>query len=1158
MKIRRLTILRMPGFEHDDKRRPAYDGLAAGCNLIVGGNGSGKTTTALAVRGLLWPESIEDKQAHLTSEWESPRGILTLEIDGRERRAQLDGVDCDYPVMPVDKVLADCYTITVDNLFLPGGTDRELAGRVSRELAGGIDFAAVLDKDPFRHKRSRGRDEARRAGEARRELHELKREQKQLQRAKDDLPHLQRRCADAKKAAQSLEQLQIAIELREKDRVIAAYEDSLASFDPAMEKLNGTESKTLERIKNDIAAVRQQLDEARQRLHTEQERREACEFGDCEPPDEKTIEEHRDRVRLARAQEGIIRQLEADLAADRERLAAAENKLTELGDPQRLAEFNPADLDRIDSLHRESSRKKAEFDRLATERGLLQSQIEKLRASAGKENDLGEATRLLREWLRLPAGVRTAPKGLQQWLVPLGAAATSLTVIVLAVRSPLFLLLLVPLALVFFGWFAARPGDLPDDRRRTQIEDECRRLACVGLRRFDTVLVQDTLKRLEQEKERLAASAEQSRLKQEMLADNESRLGRVNEEVKDCERRWQGLGMRLGTGEEHSPAAMVLLVEGLRAYRKARADLSAGKGALDERKTQIAKILGPLGSFLKSYGYAESSDTSRAKADGEDLARRAQEYHLAGNAIVEAQKHADRQEHIITEMQERLVELYRDACVEFGNERELLSRYGKIDEFREIRQALHDARTERKALAGRFGGDPGWIELLAPELDSLRQKFENEANQYDERLKEIQSLEDEIDSAGREQVMELALESYRQALESLREAGECEIFAVAGRFLLDRAKATYIRESRPEILDRADKLFSLFTLGRLSLGFDEDSSQFRAFDETKRVGKGIDALSRGEKTQLLLAIRVAFAQREEKGARLPLVLDEALIESDPERFRATATSMLRLSTKEGRQVFYLTSRPGDALAWSHIASAEGLGETKTFNLDELAVQRRALAAPLSAALPPVPSPNGMSMTDYAILLAAPAFDPVEPVGRLHLCHLLENPESLYDLLRIGIREWGQLRRLMKSADIEKKFLTRENISRVLAKAEFHEQVATVWATGRGKPLSAEVICEAGIISATFENRVVKRARKLGNDARTLIASLRDEPFKRFNQEYTDRLEEYLIEHGYIDNRPRLSPRDSVAQVVSSMSERLAAGLLSEDLLREITTRVFGA
>ncbi len=1157
MKIRRLTILRMPGFEYDDKRGPIYDDLSEGCNLIVGGNGSGKTTTALAIRGLLWPDDIQDKRVRLTSVWASAAGSLRLEIDGKDRRAQLDGNDCSYPVMPVDAVLADCYTITVDNLFLPGGADRALAGRVSREMAGGVEVSTVIEQDPFKHKRSRGKDEAKRAREARGELNRLAGKQKLLQQSKDRLPDLRRHCSQAKQAAQSLHQLKIALDLREKDREIKTLDSSLAAFDPAMAKLTGAECNLLESLEKDIKNARAQLDDSGQRIHAEQQRSEACGFGKGLPPDENTLEEHRNRVRLAQEQEAIIRQLDTDLAGERQRLSLAEKSLEKLGDPQLLTGLDSSGLDLIDNLHRESSRKEAEFDKLSAERGLLTSQIEGLN-SGSSGSDLEEATRLLREWLRLPVGTSDPRDSLRLWLVPLGAAAVSLAAIFMAARSPLFLLLLLPVVPILYGWFAMRPGVLPDDGRRAQVENECHRLACVDLRHFDVGQVQQELRKLEQEKEYRLAIEAQLRVKKEMIERISARIEQAEKEIADCKRRWKKSGMSLGMAEQHSPVALVLLADSLKAYRTAQSDLSAKQGSLERKKTQLAKILEPVCSFLRDSGYTECPDASRATLYVEDLARRASEYRLAQKGIEEAHKQANQIEGYLAELQERLAELYKNAGVQVGDLGDLRSRYEMIDEYQKNRQALHDAQTAREALAGRFEGEQGWLGLSSAELDVLRRDLESKANRHDEYLKKIQSLEDEIDAAGREQVVELALESYRQAIVELREAGESEIFAAAGRFLLERAKATYVRESRPEILNLASKLFSLFTLGHFSLDFDEDSRAFRAIDETKGVGKNIDELSRGEKTQLLLAIRVAFAQREEKDARLPLVLDEALIESDPERFRAIATSLLRLSNEEDRQVFYLTSRPGDALAWSQIAASEGLGETKTYNLGELAAHRRALAAPLAGSLPALPSPDGMSMAAYAAALEAPEFDPAEPLGELHLCHLLESPKSLHDLLSIGICEWGQLRRLMESEGIDKSFLAREDRTRVAARAELYKQVSRAWRIGRGKPLTADVIRKSETITPTFEARIVKRAYKVGNDARALIDSLRTEPFKRFNQEYTDRLEEYFIEHGYLDNRPQLSSREAVAQVVLQVSEQLAADLLPEDLLREVTNLVFGA
>jgi uncharacterized protein YhaN len=72
--------------------------------------------------------------------------------------------------------------------------------------------------------------------------------------------------------------------------------------------------------------------------------------------------------------------------------------------------------------------------------------------------------------------------------------------------------------------------------------------------------------------------------------------------------------------------------------------------------------------------------------------------------------------------------------------------------------------------------------------------------------------------------------------------------------------------------------------------------------------------------QLLLAVRVAFAQSAEIDAKLPLVLDEVLSATDPERFAAVADAVLEL-VKDGRQVFYLTCQPPDAAIWRERAKA---------------------------------------------------------------------------------------------------------------------------------------------------------------------------------------------------------------------------------------------
>ena len=74
MKLRELHVRRMPGFEERGFRFSA-DQLGDALNLIVGPNGSGKTTACRAIRGLLWPATLKNA---------SPVSLVGTWDDGRE------------------------------------------------------------------------------------------------------------------------------------------------------------------------------------------------------------------------------------------------------------------------------------------------------------------------------------------------------------------------------------------------------------------------------------------------------------------------------------------------------------------------------------------------------------------------------------------------------------------------------------------------------------------------------------------------------------------------------------------------------------------------------------------------------------------------------------------------------------------------------------------------------------------------------------------------------------------------------------------------------------------------------------------------------------------------------------------------------------------
>jgi uncharacterized protein YhaN len=72
--------------------------------------------------------------------------------------------------------------------------------------------------------------------------------------------------------------------------------------------------------------------------------------------------------------------------------------------------------------------------------------------------------------------------------------------------------------------------------------------------------------------------------------------------------------------------------------------------------------------------------------------------------------------------------------------------------------------------------------------------------------------------------------------------------------------------------------------------------------------KEISELSRGTAEQLYLSLRFGFIREFSKTSEsLPIIMDEILVNFDPERVRATANAILELSQEH--QVLFFTCHP---------------------------------------------------------------------------------------------------------------------------------------------------------------------------------------------------------------------------------------------------------
>ena len=162
------------------------------------------------------------------------------------------------------------------------------------------------------------------------------------------------------------------------------------------------------------------------------------------------------------------------------------------------------------------------------------------------------------------------------------------------------------------------------------------------------------------------------------------------------------------------------------------------------------------------------------------------------------------------------------------------------------------------------------------------------------------------------------------------------------RRMLEKAKERFERERQPEVIRMASRLLGVMTGGAwdtVSMALDGG-----ALTVLPPVGEGVtpEVLSRGTQEQLYLALRLAHVRQQARlgGVALPLIMDDILVNFDPERAARTAGVLEEMVTPsegvEGHQVLFFTCHP-------HIASLlrERMPAAALFVMEQGALRREA-------------------------------------------------------------------------------------------------------------------------------------------------------------------------------------------------------------------------
>ncbi|MCI0860147.1 MAG: hypothetical protein J4N81_15570, partial [Chloroflexi bacterium] len=155
-------------------------------------------------------------------------------------------------------------------------------------------------------------------------------------------------------------------------------------------------------------------------------------------------------------------------------------------------------------------------------------------------------------------------------------------------------------------------------------------------------------------------------------------------------------------------------------------------------------------------------------------------------------------------------------------------------------------------------------------------------------------------------------------LEELREhAREWSKLTIAEE-LLTRTRRKFEKERQPEVIQQAQKFFATITDQRYDRLYSPIGEHTYTVVERTGASKQLTELSRGTREQLYLSLRFGLIREfGERTERLPVVVDEVLVNFDPDRARRAAEAFVELS--ETNQVLVFTCHPETVALFTDVA-----------------------------------------------------------------------------------------------------------------------------------------------------------------------------------------------------------------------------------------------
>ena len=214
---------------------------------------------------------------------------------------------------------------------------------------------------------------------------------------------------------------------------------------------------------------------------------------------------------------------------------------------------------------------------------------------------------------------------------------------------------------------------------------------------------------------------------------------------------------------------------------------------------------------------------------------------------------------------------------------------------------------------------------IAEKMAELEKQRENVDAEIRERSTELGSIRTELESlVGEEESSQLRMEK-NVLMEQIKGHARGWTRLTLAQNLLEEARKKFERERQPGVVRHAQKFFTQITDGRYRQVFALLGEKTITVTDGRGQTKQPSDLSRGTREQLFLSLRFGLIRElAERTKPLPVVVDEVLVNFDPNRALRAAVAFTELS--HTNQVLVFTCHPTIVDVFRDAASEAGTEE----------------------------------------------------------------------------------------------------------------------------------------------------------------------------------------------------------------------------------------